>query len=97
MAEKKLYMRLNIDGREFNYYVSPSEEKLFVRAEEIINSEIQSLRKSRATSGYTYDRLLGAVLIKMVLNDLRNGEDSKELSRELNNMNSSLSSYLEKN
>lgn len=97
MADKKVYLRLNIDGRDFEYYVSPSEEKLFVRAEEIINGEIQLLRKNRATQSYTYDRLLGAVLIKLVVSDLRKGEDSKELFQELNNVNSSLSSYLEKN
>lgn len=97
MAVKKIEMRLNIDGVEFVYSVNPSEEALFAKAEEIVNREIELLRKHRTTQSYSYERILMAVLMKIVLENLRKGDESEEVLQELDIMNNGLSSYLDKN
>src|SRR5574344_1933630 len=72
LTKNKTYVDITVDGRQFGYNVAQSEVDLWVKAEKLINDEINTFRKphkkeSNVTdTNYRADSLI-VVLIKVVI------------------------------
>ncbi len=99
MALKKSNIQLTvvIDGISLKYNCSSTEAELLQKAEEIINNEIEVFRRNRANISSDYNKILIAVMIKLVMNSLRKESDSEDTMVALKEINSQLSEYLQHN
>ena len=102
LTKNKTYVDITVDGRQFGYNVAQSEVDLWVKAEKLINDEINTFRKTHkkesnvTDTNYRADSLI-VVLIKVVMELLRKGSESDETLYALKEMNSQLESYIGKN
>lgn len=99
MALKKSNIQLTvvIDGISLKYNCSSTEAELLQKAEEIINNEIEVFRRNRANISSDYNKILIAVMIKLVMNSLRKESDNEDTMVALKEINSQLSEYLQHN
>lgn len=102
LTKNTTQIKITIDGRTFGYAITSSEVNLWVKAEKLINEEINNFRKNHKKSqdvneqDYRVDSIV-VILIKAYMDLLRKGGESDETLYALNEMNSQLSSYIEKN
>ncbi|MCI1720873.1 MAG: hypothetical protein LKM37_07720 [Bacteroidales bacterium] len=102
LTKNKTYVKITVDGRPFGYSVTPGEVDLWVKAEKLINDEINTFRKNHKKESnesdinYRADSII-VVLIKTVMELLRKESESEETLYALREMNSQLDSYIKKN
>lgn len=97
MALKKSNIQITvvIDGISLKYNCSPAEAELLQKAEELINSEIDSFRKNRESISSDYNKTLIAVMIKLVMGALRKESDVEDTMTSLKEINTQLADYLQ--
>ena len=96
MADEKISMRLNIDGKQYKMGIQPEKEEVYRRAATEINAYISSIRNKHQDNLEERDYLaLAALKFAIDKTDLmRSREVGDEDMKALKNIDSRLDSYL---
>ena len=97
MALKKSNIRVtvSIDGIDLTYNATQSEAELFQKAEELINKEIDTFRKTYHSP--EYNKMLISLMVKFVMDLLRKESEMEDSMVSLKEINTQLADYLQHN
>ena len=97
LKQSNIQVTVVIDGISLKYNCSPAEAELLLKAEDLINSEIEAFRRNRDSISSDYNKTLIAVMIKLVMGALRKESDVEDTMVSLKEINSQLAEYLQHN
>ncbi len=97
MADKKLSLTLNIDGRPYPLKIDPSQEEAFRNAEKTINQRINQYRMTYDTnSGLIAQDFVVMAAIQILVQDfsLREKNDTKPMEDKIRSLIDKVDSYI---
>ena len=97
LRKNNIQITVVIDGIALKYNCTQPEAELLQKVEEIINREIKMFRQSRDNASADYNKMLIAVMIRLVSSALRKENDSEDTLGSLKEINSQLAEYLQHN